>query len=86
MQFKGGQMKAEEMFKKLNFKENKDNAHLLSYIFDGEDMFMEIRYCKRTNEIQIYQKTKYGYDSVYLTDDKLKAIIMQAKELGWLDE
>ena len=72
-------MTAKEMFKKLGYKQEVSGLGI-EYINDRDEgiSFWE------DETLSIF--AEYSYEDKCLTKDELRAIMAQAKELGWLDE
>lgn len=73
-------MTAKEMFENLGYKQRADCSKV-KYA-NGNDE--EIYFWLEDDTLSIF--AEYSGESKYLTKDELKAIMVQAKELGWLDE
>ena len=69
-------MKAEQMFKEIEWKKIKDNDSVIAYYHDRYSETIE--FSKEYKEYYVYN---LAIDMVIL-----KAIIQQCRELGWLDD
>lgn len=80
-------MTAREMFEKLGFEQTENDDNFIEYQRDDGDQHAEITFSLKAKKFRaIYGRYEFGMTYHYVTSDELKAIIQQAKELGWLDE
>ncbi len=80
-------MTAEEMFEELGFEQTRNDDNYIEYVRNGLGGYISILFSLRWKSI----KSTYGYQARgtnyhEIPPDELKAIIQQAKELGWLEE
>lgn len=80
-------MEARKMFEELNLEQIRNDDNYIEYVRNGLGGYISILFSLRWKSI----KPTYGYQSRginchEITLDELKAIIQQAKELGWLEE
>lgn len=80
-------MTAREMFEKLGFEQTRNDDNYIEYVRNGLGGYISILFSLRLKSI----KSTYGYQARgtnyhEIPPDELKAIIQQAKELGWLEE
>ena len=80
-------MNAKEMFEELGFEQTRNDDNYIEYVRNGLGGYISILFSLRWKSI----KSTYGYQARgtnyhEISPDELKAIIQQAKELGWLEE
>lgn len=80
-------MNAEQMFEELNLEQIRNDDNYIEYVRNGLGGYISILFSLRWKSI----KSTYGYQARgtnyhEISPDELKAIIQQAKELGWLEE
>jgi hypothetical protein len=80
-------MSAKEMFEKLSLEQIRNDDNYIEYVRNGLGGYISILFSLRWKTI----KPTYGYQARginchEITLDELKAIVQQAKELGWLQE
>lgn len=80
-------MNAKEMFEELNLEQIRNDDNYIEYVRNGLGGYISILFSLRWKSI----KSTYGYQARgtnyhEISPDELKAIIQQAKELGWLEE
>lgn len=80
-------MNAEQMFEELNLEQIRNDDNYIEYVRNGLGGYISILFSLRWKSI----KSTYGYQARgtnyhEIPPDELKAIIQQAKELGWLEE
>ena len=80
-------MEARKMFEELNFEQIRNDDNYIEYVRKGFGGYISILFSLRWKTI----KPTYGYQARginyhEITIDELKAIVQQAKELGWLEE
>lgn len=79
-------MTAREMFEKLGYKQTKNNDSFIEYQRDDGDQHAEITFSLKYKKFRaIYGRYEFGMTFHYVTPDELKAIVCQAKELGWIE-
>lgn len=77
---------AKEMFEELGFKQTENDDSFIEYQRDDGDQHAEITFSlKDKNFRAIYGRYEFGMSFHYVTSDELKAIVCQAKELGWIE-
>lgn len=76
-------MLAKEMFEKLGYKQNENNANYIGYKFefsDGSSIYSTIRFYLPQQEVEFY----YNDDILNsIGKEELRAINKQIEELGW---
>lgn len=80
-------MSAKEMFEELNLEQIRNDDNYIEYVRNGLGGYISILFSLRWKSI----KSTYGYQTRgmnyhEISIDELKAIICQAKELGWLED
>lgn len=77
---------AKKMFEELSFKQTENDDSFIEYQRDDGDQHAEITFSlKDKNFRAIYGPYEFGMTFHYVTSDELKAIVCQAKELGWIE-
>lgn len=80
-------MNAREMFEELNFEQIRNDDNYIEYVRNGLGGYISILFSLRWKTIKStcgYQARGINYHEI--TIDELKAIVQQAKELGWLED
>lgn len=80
-------MEARKMFEELNLEQIRNDDNYIEYVRNGLGGYISILFSLRWKSIKPtcgYQARGTNYHEISL--DELKAIIQQAKELGWLEE
>lgn len=80
-------MEARKMFEELNFEQIKKDDNYIEYVRNGFGGYISILFSLRWKTIKStcgYQARGINYHEITL--DELKAIVQQAKELGWLED
>lgn len=80
-------MSAKEMFEELNLEQIRNDDNYIEYVKSGLGGYISILFSLRWKTIKPtcgYQARGINYHEI--SQDELKAIICQAKELGWLEE
>lgn len=80
-------MNAREMFEELNLEQIRNDDNYIEYVRNGLGGYISILFSLKWKSI----KSTYGYQARgtnyhEISIDELKAVIRQAKELGWLEE
>ena len=74
-------MKAKDMFEKLGYKQD-ETTGTINYVCEDDFIVFD----KLEWTIDVYRWIHGDTESKSIDTDELKAIMAQAKELGWLDE
>lgn len=80
-------MEARKMFEELNLEQIRNDDNYIEYVRNGLGGYISILFSLRWKAIKStcgYQARGMNYHEITL--DELKAIVQQAKELGWLEE
>lgn len=77
---------AEQMFEELGYKQTRNDNSFIEYQRDDGDQHAEITFSLKDKTFRaIYGRYEFGMTYHYVTSDELKAIVCQAKELGWIE-
>ena len=77
---------AEQMFEELEYKLTRNDDMFIEYQRDDGDQHAEIIFSLKGKTFKaIYGRYEFGMTYHDITLDELKAIICQAKELGWIE-
>lgn len=79
-------MNAEQMFKELGYTKRRAYDDFIVYVKGNYIRLNVIEFHLRTEIVHSYIESAAGNSIKNLDLDELKAIIQQAKELGWLEE
>lgn len=80
-------MNAKEMFEELSFEQIRNDDNYIEYARNGLGGYISILFLLRRKTIKpTYDYQARGINCHEIILDELKAIVQQAKELGWLEE